>query len=147
MADHFAQQIIDAVVTALTGLTTTGSNITQGKQWPFNDGQVTALTVSMGENIPLDTQSFAIYTARLEVIVTAHAKTTGSQADSLLNQISKEVFIALMTDRTRGLSFVIDTEWAGNDQPDIDVSTEAIAAQQDLRFFITFRHSLTDPSQ
>lgn len=147
MADHFAQQIIDAVVTAVTGLTTTGSNVRRGDTWPFGDDQSNALTVKQGVSDPIDAQNWENYTVRLEIIITTHAKTTAEQADSELTQMAKEVFIALMADRTLGLPFVMDCDWTGNDEPDTDVSGELITARQDNRFAVTFRHSITDPSQ
>jgi hypothetical protein len=146
MADHRAEQIIAAVATAVTGLTTTGANVERGQLWPYGSDRAAALTIAQGPVDPLDGQPMALVTARLEVRIIAHVKATTATVDSTINQIAKEVYIALMADRTLGLSFVIDTEWTGTSDTEQDSDSEGITARAAFTFAVTYRHSLTDPS-
>ncbi|MEY2654030.1 MAG: hypothetical protein RLZZ524_1058, partial [Pseudomonadota bacterium] len=46
MANHLRQQIREAVAGAVTGLTTTGARVYQGRVYPLEDAQLPGLTVS-----------------------------------------------------------------------------------------------------
>lgn len=146
MADHRAEQIMAAITTAVTGLTTTGANVRRGQLYPFGDDQTAALTVAQGPAEMLDDQPHRMKTVRLEVQIIIHVKSSTTLVDSLINQISKEVYIALMADRTLGLAFVIDSDWTGQTEPEQDIDSEAATARAAMQFAVLYRHSLTDPS-
>lgn len=146
MADHRAEQIMAAVTTAVTGLATTGANVERGRLYPLGSDQAAALTVSQGPSQNLDDQPMRLKTVRLEYQIIAHVKTTSTAIDSTINQIAKEVYMALQADRTLGLAFVIDNDWTGNTDIEQDTDSEAITARCGFQFAVMYRHSLTDPS-
>ena len=165
MADHRTDQILDAIVTLLTGLTITGANIERGRVYPWSDDETRALTVDQGEALPIGEPDWTYQNVRLEVRITAHVKAEpdidggaftssfstnfdiGSTYSRELNNISKEVYIAMLADRTLGQSFVMDTEWLGNSEPELSGESERVTASMDTVFAVTYRHSMTDPSQ
>ena len=49
MADHVRKQIRDAIVTLVTGLTTTGSNVFAGRTYALQDSELPALRVYTGD--------------------------------------------------------------------------------------------------
>lgn len=103
MADHVREQITAAAKTALTGLTTTAARVFRDRDTETNPLQpgaspteVPGLTIDddgdPSELVTIDAQ--AILERRMRLRVTAHVK-AGSGYSSLLNQILKEVEIAI----------------------------------------------------
>lgn len=165
MDDHRTEQILDAVVIAITGLDTTGANVERGRVYPWSDSQARALTVDQGAASPVNEPDWNHQDVEQEIRITAHVKANpdlfggafssefatdhdiGSTYAREINVISKEVYIAMMADRTLGLDFVIDTQWLGNTEPELTGDSEAVTVRMDMLFTTTYRHSLTDPSQ
>lgn len=146
MADHRAEQIMAAVVTRLTGLATTGANVSRGRLYPLDQAKAYALTVSMGAASPAAEPNLAFQDVALDVLVTKHVKDASNQVDTMLNQIGLEVYQAMMSDRTLGLSFVQDVIWSGDTEPEMDGEGNRPTARQETTFSVRYRHSLTDPS-
>lgn len=140
---HRAESIMDSIKTTITGLTTTGANVSRGRAQPVET--VPALTLEQGEDLVLDgsDRNMQFIDRLLEVRIIAHVK-TGSQFDTALNVIKEEVYIAVMTDRQQGLSYVIDTMIQGDDAPELDV-LEKNVGQQVMTFVVHYRHSITNP--
>lgn len=100
---HLRKQIRDNVVTALTGLTTTGTNVFQSRVYSNENAKLpllniytlneTAERITMGENPK--------YQRNLELVVEGYAKAT-SNLDNTLDTIGLEVEEALAADLTRG---------------------------------------------
>jgi hypothetical protein len=96
MANHLRRQIREAIATAVTGLTTTGSRVYQSRVYPLRPDNLPALRVM--------TQSESVATAtlpaprllerRLRVDVEAVAQ-AAADLDDTLDGICKEVEIAL----------------------------------------------------
>lgn len=141
-----AEQIVVAVLAKVTGLTTTGSRVVRGRAYAVET--TPALTVSQGSDAPVDarTGSSVYLDSELDIIITAHVKSSSSQTDTLLNLIRKEIHIALMADVTQGLSFVYLTETKGASAPTISGDADKITATMDMTFTFRYRHSYTDPS-
>jgi len=96
VANHLHKQIRDAIVTALTGLTTTGSRVYANRLMPLPDVLSPSLLITLDEEsaIPLTFTANPIYERTLSLSVAAVAKAT-SALDDTLDQISKEVEAAL----------------------------------------------------
>lgn len=97
--DHLREQIADAAVTALTGLTTTATRVYRGRdtdERPLQSDEVPGLVILTGGESPaiasLGVSRILERTMRL--LVTAHAK-AASGVDSTMNQILKECEVAL----------------------------------------------------
>ena len=138
---HRAESIMQAITTNLTGLATTGANVHRGRVYTL--ASVPALSVSMGQDENLtDARTWPFLTRRLQVIISAHVKTT-TQLETQLNQIKTEVFAALNADISQGLAYVIDTELAIDEQPELDAEQDQPAARCDMQWTILYRHSNT----
>jgi hypothetical protein len=138
---HRAESIMQAITTNLTGLATTGANVHRGRVYSL--AAVPALSISMGSDENLSgSRTWPYLTRRLQVIITAHVKTT-TQLETQLNQIKTEVFAALNADISQGLAFVIDTELASDEQPELDAEQDQPTARCDMQWTILYRHSNT----
>ncbi|MGI9202670.1 MAG: hypothetical protein ACR2Q3_01600 [Woeseiaceae bacterium] len=136
---HKAETILDAVVTAVTGLASTGSNVERGRAYAVS--AVPSLSVFMGEDQIENELSIGYYDRVLEVFVEAHVATTGDTEQDL-NQIRAEVFAALRADHTLGgaaIEIKPDTE----SRPEIQGETDTPHALQQLLYLVKYRHSTT----
>jgi hypothetical protein len=143
---HRAEQILDAMQTALTGLASTGSNVVRGRVYPSDAER--ALSVYMGQDQPLGDDGYtnvSFIDRVLEVVIRLHAKTPTATAavETLLNQSRAEVFAALSADTTLGLDFVISTYPSGDDQPELSADSDQPAGTQAMRWSVHYRHSIT----
>lgn len=141
---HKAEQILGAVTTALTGLTTTGSNVQRARVYEVPDGVDQALSIQMGADELLEEGNMAYIDRLLNIEVVAHAK-AGTGVDTTLNQIRAEVHQALYTDRTQGLGFVINTYCNGDDAPEFSGEADSPVARQVLNYVVHYRHAVADP--
>lgn len=146
MADHRAEQIIDAVVTTLTGLTHTVDNVFRGRVHAVPEAKLPALCVYLGPDKQIGQYSQAKIDSELTILVEALVKTADEQVDQLLNQIRKEVTVALQADYTQGLSFVLNTLEGDTDAPDLSGEGEKPSAALKMEWKFHYRRSRTDPS-
>jgi hypothetical protein len=148
MADHRAEQIMDAVATLLAGLATTGSNITRDRVYPIEPSITAALSLYMGVDDPAatDDQSWFIMNTflnfRIDIQVAVKSTTVISQT---LNQIRKEITIALQADPTLSLGFVVDLIEGQTNDPVHDYLNNPVTMQS---FFwsVHYERSRSDPS-
>jgi hypothetical protein len=133
-----AESILDAVVTLVTGLTTTGSRVTRGRTYAVPAEP--ALAVDMGGEVPAGDPNMAYQDEYLDITVTAYAKGAQGTTDTTLNQIAAEVYAAVMASRQLGLAYVHDTRWMGRSEPQREPSDQ-VASAQELRFRVHYRHS------
>lgn len=98
---HVRQQIRDAVVVAVTNLTTTGSNVFRSRVFPLESAKLPALAVyTKSESIEYETMNFPRSTNRtLNLGVEAFVKSSNN-FDNLLDNIAVEVEEALTTNAT-----------------------------------------------
>lgn len=96
MANHLHKQIRDALVTALTGLATTGSRVFANRLRPMQDTDLPGLRIYLDDEDAegLLIHSPEMYDRKLTLVVEGVAKATAA-LDDTLDQISKEVEIAL----------------------------------------------------
>ena len=105
MANHVAEQIIAAAVSALGSLNTTGSNAFASREYPLQDSELPAILIDHGNE---ELESVGLGASRviertLELVVIAKVKkTSGALARTDLNTIRKEVESALASDNTLG---------------------------------------------
>lgn len=94
MADHVRKQLREAVATAVTGLSTTGARVYQSRVYPVQNAELPGLLVyTTGEEVT--DQSVGLLIGRtVQVLIEGHAK-AAADLDDVLDQISKEVEIAL----------------------------------------------------
>jgi len=146
MALHRSEQIMAAVLTQLTGLTTTGSDAKRNYTHPFDSSITDGLYVIMGAESPVDdsNKNYSYIDIDLEIIVSVH--TLNAAPETRLNLIKKEITIAMMTDPLPfGLAWIIDVDDAIWTQPEISDGKKPTAMTEG-RFNIKYRRSITDPS-
>jgi hypothetical protein len=100
---HVRKQIRDAIVTATTGLTTTGSNVFRSRIYPLEQTKLPGLCIfTRSETVEFDTLTMARSINRvLDVMIEAYVSAT-TNYDNTLDQIAVEVEEALAADVTLG---------------------------------------------
>lgn len=106
---HVRKSIRDNVVTALTGLTTTGNNVYQTRIYPVAEDKLPGIAIYTRTE---DTEYQTITVPRIQertlsIAVEAYVKALNNYDDTL-DAIAAEVEAALYTDLTRG-GFAKDT--------------------------------------
>ena len=109
MADHVAKQVLDAVVTACTGLSTTGSNVFRSRVHTMTESQLPALLIYAQEDI-MEDELLGMQTDGnkgihyvISVAIDAVEKDASeTTAENNLFEIRKEVQPALEADLTLG---------------------------------------------
>lgn len=148
MADHRAEQIMDAFVAAIGNLTTTSTNVFRDRVEAIDPSITAALSVYQGEDYPLDTSDQNWFTVDhvLEIMIEIQIKQAyGTPISQTLNQIRKEIAVAIQAAPQLGLSFVIDTVEGAGRRPRIDFSEKSTALQA-YEWRVKYQRSRTDPS-
>lgn len=132
MTTHLRTQIRDAVSTAVTGLTTTGSRVHKSYMAPVDSDALPCLLVNLsgGENIS-GADVGGAQERDIDVTVSGFAKAVGD-VDAILNQIAIEVETALAAVPT--LSGKCTRLWLERIESDIDTSLERPAGRIDLGY-------------
>lgn len=136
------EQILDAVVTALTDLTTTGENVKRAQVYNSSNDELPGLAVYMGTDVLITELITSFIDWELTIFIDARVKTR-DQVDELLNTIRGEVHAALMASPTLGLDFVHDTKPVMAGEPDLRGEGDQPIAIQRFEFAITYRTSRT----
>jgi len=135
-----AETIMDTVASTLTGLATTGSNVTRGRVYPIESSGLPALSVFQGAETIVDEQNLSAVTRELTVNIAIHAK-PASGLDTQINQVRAEIYAALMADYTQGLGYVLNTQWREDDPPEYSDDQENGSARAVSTWSILYRHS------
>ena len=143
MADLKAEQIMAAVLTVVTGLTTTGANV-QRDRIVSSDVNY-SLSVEQGEDVPVEELGGAFIDSLLNVSVVAFVKQTAAYS-TRINLIRKEVYAAVMADRTLGLAFVKNVVSLGASNPEAEAGLEKPVVRMAINFQVLYRHSITNAS-
>ena len=101
MANHLRRQIRERAATTLTGLTTTGSNVFQSRVYPMESAGLPGLCIyTTEETVEMQSMGGTRHVSRdLTLIVEGYA-TDSANVDDTLDQIGKEVEIAMSGDIT-----------------------------------------------
>ena len=142
---HKREQILDAVVALLTGLTTTGTNVKRGRVHNWKESQIPAISVYQGSDSPQPDSPFDKIDSHLTVITEYHVKTSAAQVDEVLNTIDVEVIKALQANHTLGLAFVYDTEEGDAEEPDLSGEANKPTATLRKTWVVKYQRSRTDP--
>lgn len=138
---HRAETIMEAVLSRLTGLATTGARVERARVWPAEE--CPAISIERADDSPTEAgRRFSFQDRRLQISVTAYVKTAGN-FETALHQIAAEVYAALFADVTQGIEFVMDTHWLGDGKPETNAETETRSATMEMTYSITYRHAIT----
>ena len=136
------EEIMDKVVTALTDLTTTETNVKRAQVYNSSKDKLPGLAIYMGQDTLVEELQSVFLDWELTIIIESRVKTR-AQADELLNTIRGEVHIALMGTPKYSLSFVHDTTPVSASEPDLTGEGDQPIATQRLEYAITYRTSRT----
>ena len=137
---HRAEEILSAVVTALTGLATTGASVERDRVYPAQS--CPALSIEQGGEEPIQgRENMQFQDSALEVEVAVYVKS--QSLNTQLNQIKAEVYAALMANRQLGLAYVYDLQWLGDTAPEPNRDSDSPTTKCSMRFAVAYRHSLT----
>jgi len=143
--DHKVEQVLDAIVALVTGLTTTVANVTRGRVSKLTDTTSSALSVYQGADNTDDYNWPSVYSS-LTVYIDIHVKDSSEQIDQVCNRIRKEINIAVMAVDTLGLVFVKDVNEEGAAEPDLSGDSNKPTAVMRVTYKIEYNRSVTDPS-
>ena len=141
------EEIMDAIVLKLIGLTTTGTNVVRGQIYDLSESQVPGLAIFMGEDILDEELSNSLYNWTVTIYIESKVSSPTTQVDQILNTIRGEVHAAIMADYTLGLpSFVINTNPVIAPEPDLSPNGSKPIGTQRLQYTVKYRTSRTDLS-
>jgi hypothetical protein len=146
MADHRAEQVLAAVTTRVTGLTTSGANVDRGRDMEIPAEKTPALRVYMGQDSIVDPWAQSLLDSEIEVGIQAVVHDSATNVETLLNRMRKEVNVALVADFTLGLAFVHAIVEIGATRPQLSGELAKPAGQMDLLYRVKYRRSVADPS-
>ena len=130
-----------AVETVITGLTTTSTRVVRARVRTVESAP--ALSLEMGaDDVNPEASSYPRIHRDLNIKIIAHVKNNDTY-ESQLNTIRAEVFAALMTSPQLGLSFVVDTDLIGDDEPEFTGESDQVTGRQQMNFVVKYRHSWT----
>ena len=149
---HRAQQIVEAMVAELKANTNLDAAVYTHRQYSLreDDQELPAVSVRIGADQPTGefvADNFAYIDSVLELVIeiTVRADDEQTAMESLFS-LRRQVHITAMTDRTLGLSFVIDTRYGGAAEPQFDVSADRQVARLETRWGVFYRMSISDPA-
>ena len=150
MADHRAEQIMDAFFTNIDGLATTKNSVKRDRPYNVESGVNCALSLYQGSDVPYEegiqnwTYQDMMLTVVIEIFVKAASTTPISQT---LNQIRKEITVALqaVASPPLGLGFCHEIEEGESFEPQLEVAEQPTAVQR-FEWLVKYRRSRADPS-
>jgi hypothetical protein len=144
---HRAEQIIDALVALMPS---TGAAFKHRVLSLSDEEQeMPAQCVRLGEDKPLDddgASNFSFIDSLLFVEIDLYAKEIDIEATiTKLMQLRTAIHIALMADRSLGLSFVIDTRYGGAEAPEAE-QKDYVVGRLTTSWQVHYRQNIGDPS-
>ena len=145
---HVRQSIRDNVVTAVTGLTTTGTNVFRSRVYPLGENRLPALCIyTAAEEVEYNRLNQPRDVDRtVEIVIEAYVRAV-SNYDTTLDTICVEVEAAMAADVTRGGSAkdckLAQTEFDFSDEGDRPIGTARLTYAIDYR---TAKNLATTPT-
>lgn len=146
---HRILQIVDRVA-ALHSADTARVFKNRRQSLSEKEQELPATSIDIGEDTALDddgASNFSFLDSIATIAVTHRAKADNEEALlAELIRLRTETHVALMADRSLGLAFVIDTRYAGAQEPAIDEPNDAIAGSLTSIWRVHYRMNITDPA-
>ncbi len=148
--DHKAEQIMVAILSLLSdsvALVTTGGRVKRGRVYPNSDAILPALSLYMGADRPADEPNMQHVDRLMQINITAHVKQSADTSETAINQIKKEVYIAMLASRSVGLpGFVMDCFWLSDGAPELKDGSNKPVGDCEMTFMVSYRTNYNDPS-
>lgn len=138
MANIVRQQIRAALVTTLTGLTTTGTNVFADRARPLQKSETPALRIFLGdEKIDMKTPTQPRTRERQLVLIVQAVVEANSAYDDTMDEIVKEVELALDTNNGLG-GLVKAIEPHEYPRPRFSGLGDTVVGEQELHFMALY---------
>lgn len=146
---HRADQVLNAIVTAITAaVQPTGVKVFAHRRLTLlaDQDELPAISVDFGEDNPAQELTGGYFDSLLSCQITAVA-VAREEADlkTELLDLRRRIHVALMADRTLGLSFVVNTHYGGTEAPQIDASVDPIVGELVSVWNVYYRMNIADP--
>lgn len=138
---HARETIRDAVITAVTGLATTGASVSGSRVYAF--GALPFLNVTTLNDEVVEVTTEGDVTRDLTVVVEARVK-LAADVDDQIDDISAEIEAAIHADRTLG--GVVKDIMIQNTEIEINGEEEQLIGIVRMEFLTQYRVALTDPT-
>lgn len=148
METHRAEEIMSAIGSRLASLSTKGIRAIRDRSFPRDLGQLPVVHVYQGRDIPVENgaNSMALIDRELEVLIDAYVDAAPDQLDAALNQIRRDVYVAMMADQNMTLPFVQTVMWKGDGAPELPDAETPSVGRMAMSFAVRYRHSHSNPS-
>lgn len=143
---HRAETIMQAVVTTLTGLTTTGARVYRGRTYPIPVADANALAVFQGSDEIQDGSMFHRVRSLLTVNIDAVAREATAQIDETLNAIRREMAAAIGASTNLGLAFEVGALEMQAEQPEISDDGDRPMGRMRIVLNVNYMRSRMDPA-
>lgn len=139
---HKREQIMQAVSADLTGLSSTGDNVSRIRTVSIIDAK--SLTIEQGSD-QLTKKIGGTASRDLSFNVVIAVKDNGN-IETILNQIAAEVYKTLKSQsaNTLALGFVDSVNLTNESQPQIEGDSETPTGQARMTWQVVYKHSLID---
>ncbi len=136
-----AETIITTVVSVLD--TAMAATILRGRVDPLEDSQLPVVGVFQGVE-EVDRINISVMDEFLEVRTEVADKGASLNIETSLNELRRQVHLALMVADALSLAYVIDIIPNGVDEPNIDGSSEKFTGTMTINWIVHYRHQYTD---
>lgn len=144
MANHIREQILAAIETRLTDLTTSGDNVFRDSIYPMQADDLPGLRIDDGdEQAEEDTLSGTTLAYTLEVTIECCAKAVAGTLGTTLNTMAKEVQTAMASDRTFG--GLAKDSWYSGSSRELESESEQPVGIRRLRYTFEYRTTAAAP--
>lgn len=134
-----SEDILNGLVTTLTGLTSTGSNVFREQAYDIDSAELPALVIYEGDDMVEQELSQSLIDWDLTIDIDATVRGDRDSVTTDLNTIKNEVQVALMADYTLGLSFVKMIQVVKSDAVLLSVNGDMPIAKKRLTYGIKYR--------
>lgn len=143
MADHRAVAILNTFRDLMTNLPITGDNVFKGRVFDFDNTPSHSIFLGAAPVESLNTVEVVVDQLIRDEITVAGPE---DELDELLLAVHAESYVAIMADATLGISYVIDTELQGMNEPDYIADGRRPILTAVFTWRVSYRHSYLDPS-
>ena len=149
MEHHRAEEIMSAIESRLATLSAKGIKALRGRSFPGDGSALPRVNVYQGSDRPVEkgVNNLALIDRELEVRVDAYVDAAPEQLDAALNQIRREVYVAMMAEQNMTLPFIQIVMWKGDGAPEVpDPEAHPSVGRVAMSFAVRYRHSHGNPS-
>ena len=142
---HRAETIMAAIVTTMTGLTTTGARVYRARAYVLPKADANALAIFQGSDEVQDGSMFHRVRSLLTVNIETVAREATAQIDETLNTIRKEVAAAIGASTNLGLAFEVGALELKAEQPEISDEGDRPTGRMRIVLGINYWRDRLDP--